>query len=138
MSQIMVLVELIFREFHPDVNAVQSFNNSGHGVSVRDSSNVELEYIVTSGNGINSLSSSFGSGFYFEESNDVVSGGKNVSCYMCSSFNDEWGVTVKDSIDLQLINLTILNSENPSLGIDNEGVSHQGNIILNNVSIADM
>ena len=125
-----------FREFHPDVNAVQSFNNSGHGVSVRDSSNVELEYIVTSGNGINSLSSSFGSGFYFEESNDVVSGGKNVSCYMCSSFNDEWGVTVKDSIDLQLINLTILNSTHfPSLGIDNEGVSHQGKVILNNVSI---
>ena len=125
-----------FREFHPDVNAIQSFNNSGHGVSVRDSSNVELEYIVTSGNGINSLSSSFGSGFYFEESNDVVSGGKNVSCYMCSSFNDEWGVTVKDSIDLQLINLTILNSTQfPSLDIDNEGVSHQGKVILNNVSI---
>ncbi|MGB1380073.1 MAG: right-handed parallel beta-helix repeat-containing protein, partial [Candidatus Thalassarchaeaceae archaeon] len=125
-----------FREFHPDVNAVQSFNNSGHGVSVRDSSNVELEYIVTSGNGINSLSSSFGSGFYFEESNDVVSGGKNVSCYMCSSFNDKWGVTVKDSIDLQLINLTILNSTQfPSLDIDNEGVSHQGKVILNNVSI---
>ncbi len=125
-----------FREFHPDVNAVQSFNNTGHGISVKDSSNVELEYIVTSGNGINSLSSSLGSGFYFEESNDVVSGGKNVSCYMCSSFNDEWGVTVRDSIDLQLIDLTIRNSTKfPSLDIDNQGVSHHGKVILNNITI---
>ena len=125
-----------FREFHPDVNAVHSFNNTGHGISVKDSSNVELEYIVTSGNGINSLSSSLGSGFYFEESNDVVSGGKNVSCYMCSSFNDEWGVTVRDSIDLQLIDLIIVDSiQNPSLDIDNSGISHQGNIILDNITI---
>ena len=125
-----------FREFHPDVNAVHSFNNTGHGISVKDSSNVELEYIVTSGNGINSLSSSLGSGFYFEESNDVVSGGKNVSCYMCSSFNDEWGVTVRDSIDLQLIDLIIDEStQNPSLDIDNSGISHQGNIILDNITI---
>ena len=125
-----------FREFHPDVNAVHSFNNTGHGISVKDSSNVELEYIVTSGNGINSLSSILGSGFYFEESNDVVSGGKNVSCYMCSSFNDEWGFTVIDSIDLQLIDLTIYNStQNPSLDIDNSGISHQGTVIMNNISI---
>ena len=125
-----------FREFHPDVNAVHSFNNTGHGISVKDSSNVELEYIVTSGNGINSLSSSLGSGFYFEESNDVVSGGKNVSCYMCSSFNDEWGVTVRDSIDLQLIDLIIVDSiQNPSLDIDNSGISHQGSIILDNITI---
>jgi hypothetical protein len=55
---------------------------------------------------------------------------------MCSSFNDKWGVTVKDSIDLQLKNLTIyMPIENPSLDIDNTGISHQGNIILDNVSI---
>jgi len=125
-----------FREFHPDVNAVLSMNNAGHGVSIRDSSNVELEYIVTSGNGIGSFSANFGSGFYFVESNDVMSGGKNVSCFMCTSINDEYGVTVKDSIDLQLLSLDIINPINsPALDIDNSGLSQNGNIIIQNLTI---
>ena len=125
-----------FREFHPDVNAIQSMNNTGHGVSVRDSSNVELEYIVTSGNGVGSLSANLGSGFYFDESNDVVSGGKNVSCYVCTSIDDNYGITVEDSIDLQLDTLTIINSVNsPAFSADNSGLSQNGNIIINDILI---
>ena len=125
-----------FREFHPDVNAIQSMNNTGHGVSVRDSSNVELEYIVTSGNGVGSLSANLGSGFYFDESNDVVSGGKNVSCYVCTSIDDNYGITVEDSIDLQLDTLTIINSINsPAFSADNSGLSQNGNIIINDILI---
>ena len=125
-----------FREFHPDVNAIQSLNNSGHGVSIKDSSNVELEYVVTSGNGMDSLSANLGSGFYFEESNDVVSGGKNVSCYMCTSINDKYGVTIEDSIDLQLHSMAIINPINsPALKVDNSGLSQDGNIILKNITV---
>ena len=125
-----------FREFHPDVNAIQSMNNTGHGVSVRDSSNVELEYIVTSGNGVGSLSANLGSGFYFDESNDVVSGGKNVSCYVCTSIDDNYGITVEDSIDLQLDTLTIINSINsPAFSADNSGLSQNGNIVINGILI---
>lgn len=125
-----------FREFHPDVNAIQSMNNTGHGVSVRDSSNVELEYIVTSGNGVGSLSANLGSGFYFDESNDVVSGGKNVSCYVCTSIDDNYGITIEDSIDLQLDTLTIINSINlPAFSADNSGLSQNGNIIINDILI---
>ncbi len=125
-----------FREFHPDVNAIQSMNNTGHGVSVRDSSNVELEYIMTSGNGVGSLSANLGSGFYFDESNDVVSGGKNVSCYVCTSIDDNYGITVEDSIDLQLDTLTIINSINsPAFSADNSGLSQNGNIIINDILI---
>ena len=125
-----------FREFHPDVNTIQSMNNTGHGVSIRDSSNVELEYIVTSGNGVGSLSANLGSGFYFDESNDVVSGGKNVSCYVCTSIDDNYGITVEDSIDLQLDTLTIINSVNsPAFSADNSGLSQNGNIIINDILI---
>ena len=125
-----------FREFHPEVNAVLSMNNTGHGISVKDSSNVALEYIVTSGNGIGSLSANLGSGFYFEESNDVVSSGKNVSCYMCTSIGDENGVTIKDSIDLQLRTLQIIDPINsPALDIDNSGLSQDGNIIIKNLTV---
>ena len=125
-----------FREFHPEVNAVSSVNNTGHGISVKDSSNVELEYIVTSGNGMGSLSANLGSGFYFEESNDVVSGGKNVSCYMCTSIGDEYGITIKNSVDLQLISTQIIDPINsPALDIDNSGLSHDGSIIINNLIV---
>ena len=127
---------LDFREFHPDVNAILSTNNTGHGLSVRDSSNVELEYVVTSGNGVGSLSPNLGSGFYFDESNDVVSGGKNVSCHICTSIDDNYGVTIEDSIDLQLHSLAIINSINsPALSVDNSGLSQNGNIIFNNLMV---
>ena len=126
-----------FREFHPEVNAVISTNNTGHGVSVRDSSNVELAHIITSGNGLDSLSSSFGSGFYFDESNDVMSSGKNVSCYMCTTSNDAYGVTVKDSIDLQFHNLQIIDPIHlPALDIDNSGLSQEGSLILDNINVS--
>ena len=127
---------LDFREFHPDVNAILSMNNTGHGLSIRDSSNVELEYVVTSGNGVGSLSANLGSGFYFDESNDVVSGGKNVSCYICTSIDDNYGVTIENSIDLQLHSLAIIDPINsPALSVDNSGLSQNGNIIFNNLMV---
>jgi hypothetical protein len=65
-----------------------------------------------------------------------MSGGKNVSCFMCTSINDEYGVTVKDSIDLQLLSLDIINPINsPALDIDNSGLSQNGNIIIQNLTI---
>ncbi len=51
-----------FREFHPQVTILRSLDNAGHGVSVRDSSNVELSYVLTSGNGIGSSLPETGAG----------------------------------------------------------------------------
>ncbi|DAC45518.1 MAG TPA: hypothetical protein HA315_00060, partial [Candidatus Thalassarchaeaceae archaeon] len=93
---------LDIREFHPDLFLVTSHNNTGNGVSVIDSSNVELEQVHTSNNGIGSISASSGSGIYFEESNDVVSSGKNVSCTSCSTSNDQYGLVIRNSIDIYL------------------------------------
>ena len=59
-----------FREFHPQVTILRSLDNAGHGVSVRDSSNVELSYVLTSGNGIGSSLPETGAGLYFHEAND--------------------------------------------------------------------
>ena len=71
-----------FVEFHPLVENLVSEDNIGNGVSVIDSSNVELSNVHTSGNAI---------GIYFQESNYVMSGGKNVSCHTCSSDGDQRG-----------------------------------------------
>lgn len=128
---------LDIREFHPDLFLVTSHNNSGNGVSVIDSSNVELEQVHTSNNGIGSISASSGSGIYFEESNDVVSAGKNVSCTSCSTSNDQYGLVIRNSIDIYLDGIVSRNPiSGPALDIDNRGISQrEGRVSLANVTV---
>ena len=124
------------REFHPDLFLVLSKNNTGHGVSIRDSSNVELEQVHTYRNGLGAISESLGSGIYFHESNDVTSSGKNVSCDTCSSTEDQFGLVVRNSVDLQLSAIEIRDPVNgPALDIDNSGLTHEGNILVNDIAI---
>ena len=116
-----------FVEFHPRVDNLASEENTGNGVSVIDSSNVELSNVHTSGNAI---------GIYFQESNYVMSGGKNVSCHTCSSDGDQRGIVVRDSIDLQLISTTVTDSlSEPALDIDNRGNLFPGIVILDDIAI---
>ncbi len=116
-----------FIEFHPRVENMASEDNAGNGVSVIDSSNVELSNVHTSGNSI---------GLYFQGSNYVMSGGKNVSCHTCSSDGDQRGIVVRDSIDLQLISTTVEDSlSEPALDIDNSGNLFPGIVILDDVAI---
>ena len=128
---------LDIREFHPDLFLVTSHNNSGNGVSVIDSSNVELEQVHTSNNGLGSISASLGSGIYFEESNDVVSSGKNVSCTDCSTSQDQFGFVVRNSIDIYLDGIVSSDPvSGPALDIDNRGISErEGTVSLANVTI---
>ena len=122
-----------FVEFHPRVEYLLSEENVGSGVSVSDSSNVELSFVHTSGNGIGSSESA---GLYFRESNYVMSGGKNVTCYSCSSDGDQRGIVIRDSIDLQLISTTIEGAlSEPSLDIDNTGNLFPGIVILDDIAI---
>ena len=124
------------REFHPDFSVILSMDNDGHGVSVRDSSNVELSYVTTYRNGIGAALPELGAGIYFDESNDVMSGGKNASCFECTSIEDQHGIVVRDSIDLQLIATEIRDSVNaPALDIDNTGTTHDGTIIIDDMKI---
>jgi len=124
------------REFHPDISGVISTGNGGHGVSVKDSSNVELAYVTTYQNGLGAALPQLGAGFYFEESNDVMSGGKNSTCFECTSIEDQHGFVVRDSIDLQLLSVDIRDSVNsPALDIDNSGMGHDGTVILDDIKI---
>jgi len=116
-----------FVEFHPRVENLVSEENIGTGVSVIDSSNVELTNVQTSGNAI---------GLYFQDSNYVMSGGKNVSCHTCSSDGDQRGIVVRDSIDLQLISTTVVGAlSEPALDIDNSGNLFPGIVILDDIAI---
>ncbi len=128
---------LDIREFHPDLFLVLSRNNTGHGISVIDSSNVELEQVHTSTNGLGSLVPSTGSGIYFEESNDVVSAGKNVSCTYCSSTQDQHGVVIRNSIDIFLDEITSRDPvSGPALDVDNSGITErEGRVSLANISV---
>ena len=127
---------LDIREFHPELFLVLSKNNTGHGVSIRESSNVELEHVHTYRNGLGAISESLGSGIYFYESNDVSSAGKNVSCVTCSSTEDQFGLVVRDSIDLQLSAIEIRDPAfGPALDIDNSGLTHEGNILISDIAI---
>jgi hypothetical protein len=122
-----------FVEFHPKVENIVSEENTGNGVSVTDSSNVELSNVHTSGNGIGS---SDAAGLYFQGSNYVMSGGKNVSCNSCSSNGDQRGIVVRDSIDLQLISTTVEGAlSGPALDIDNSGNLFPGIVILDDIAI---
>ena len=80
---------------------------------------------------------SSGSGIYFEESNDVVSAGKNVSCMNCSSSHDQHGVVIRDSIDI-FLDGTISREplSGPSLDIDNSGITErEGSVSLSNITV---
>ncbi len=122
-----------FSEFHPRVEQILSEGNNGHGVSVIDSSNVELSSVHTSGNGIGVLD---GAGIYFRDSNYVMSGGKNVSCHTCTSQGDQRGIVAKDSIDLQLISTSVHGSlSEPAVEIDNTGSLFSGLVIIDDMSV---
>ena len=125
-----------FREFHPRVDTITSTNNSLNGLYVFDSSNVELSNVETFQNGIGQNNPEDGSGIFFHESNTVMSGGKNVSCYSCSSINNQHGIFVKNSIDLQLKSVLIKDTISPnSLNINNSEITYFGNIILDDIKI---
>ncbi len=125
------------REFHPDISGVLSVGNTGHGVSVRDSSNVELAYVSTYQNGLGVSLPELGAGIYFEESNDVMSGGKNVTCFECTSIQDQHGIVVRNSVDLQLLSTEIRDPANgPALDIDNTGMDHHGTVIIDDLRVA--
>ena len=125
-----------FREFHPQVTILRSLDNAGHGVSVRDSSNVELSYVLTSGNGIGSSLPESGAGLYFHEANDVMSGGKNVSCFTCISNGDQHGIVARDSIDLQLLAVEVHDPlTGPAVDIDNSGLPRDGMVIIDDMRI---
>ncbi len=122
-----------FVEFHPRLESVSISDNLGSGMLVKDSSNVELTSIHTSGNGIGSSSAA---GFYFQDSNYVMSGGKNVSCYLCTSDGDQRGIVVRDSIDLQLLSISIQDAlSGPALDIDNSGGLFPGLVVLDDIAV---
>ena len=125
-----------FREFHPRVDLIVSNNNTKNGVYIFDSSNVELSNVHTSENGFDQSDSEDGAGIFFHDSNTVMSGGKNVSCFVCSSIGDQHGILIKNSIDLQLKNILVKDVVSQvSLNIDNSDVTYFGNIILDDVMI---
>ena len=125
-----------FREFHPRVDLIVSNNNIKNGVYIFDSSNVELSNVYTSENGVGQSDSEDGAGIFFHDSNTVMSGGKNVSCFVCSSIGDQHGILIKNSIDLQLKNILVKDVVSQvSLNIDNSDVTYFGNIILDDVMI---
>ena len=134
--QITEPVVLTSREFHPQVTILRSLDNAGHGVSVRDSSNVELSHVLTSGNGIGSSLPESGAGLFFDEANDVMSGGKNVTCFTCISNGDQHGIVARDSIDLQLIAVEVHDPlSGPALDIDNTGLARDGIVIIDDMRI---
>ena len=122
-----------FVEFHPRVENLLTERNYRHGLSVIDSSNVELSQIQSFQNG---LASSEGAGLYFQGSNYVMSGGKNVSCNSCSSNGDHSGLVVRDSIDVQLTSITVVSSvSEPAVDIDNSGTIFPGNVIIDDMMV---
>ena len=125
-----------FVELHPMVDHVVSEGNAGHGLSVSDSSNVELSYVSTSSNGLGSSDPEEGAGLFFHRSNYVMSSGKNVSCYVCSSTGDQHGVVVRNSIDLQLISTTIVDSlSEPALDINNNDSLFSGSVLIDDMMV---
>ena len=92
--------------------------------------------ITTYQNGLGATLPELGAGFYFDESNDVMSGGKNSTCFECTSIEDQHGFVVRDSIDLQLLSVDIRDSVNaPALDIDNTGMDHDGTVIMDDIKI---
>ncbi len=126
-----------FVEFHPRVEHIVSESNAGHGLAVIDSSNAELSFVSTSGNGLGSSDPEDGAGLYFYKSNDVTSSGKNVSCVECTTSGDQHGLVVRDSVDLQLISTTIVDAlSEPALDIDNSGTSFVGTVTIDDMMVS--
>ena len=91
---------------------------------------------MTSGNGLGSGSPENGAGLYFDEANDVMSGGKNVSCFTCISNADQYGIVARDSIDLQLLAVEVHDPlTGPGLEIDNSGLSRDGMVIIDDMRV---
>ncbi len=123
-----------FVEFHPEVTRLVSRENNRHGVSVVDSSNVELSFVNTFSNGNQSTG---GAGINFQKSNYVMSGGKNVSCIACVSEGDFRGIVVRDSIDLRLISTSISEPQTlPALDVNNTNTIFAGSILIDDMSIS--
>ena len=124
------------REFHPVIDGLNSSMNQLSGVQIKDSSNVRISNAVTSHNGMGALSNSDGAGFYFIDSNDVVSSGKDVVCEGCRSHNDRTGFSISNSIDLKLLNIS---SHSPTSGYsvigEGSGLQRTGWIEINGADI---
>ena len=129
---------LYIDESHPDVTGIEVSNNGQNGLRVYDASNVELFDLISSNNGAQAVIPSDGVGLYFEKSNDLMSGTKNVSCTNCSSINDAWGgVQVKNSIDLQLHDLVVQDPGNGGLAveIDNGNMNFNGWVDIHGLDV---
>ncbi|MDP6905880.1 MAG: hypothetical protein QF440_00495 [Candidatus Thalassarchaeaceae archaeon] len=122
-------VGLYAHEAHPRLHDVKVANNGLNGLRIYDSSNVEIFDLESTNNGNSALITDLGFGLYFEKSNDLMSGSKNVSCTRCSSTQDaSGGVRVIDSIDLQFHNLVVTDPGNNgyAVDIDNTGMNFNG------------
>ena len=91
----MVLMELICREFHPDLSGVLAEYRKRRTRSLGQ----RLEQCRTGirfpyQNGLGTSIPELGAGIYFDESNDVMSGGKNVSCFECTTIQDQHGIVI--------------------------------------------
>jgi hypothetical protein len=129
---------LYIDESHPDISGISVTENGQNGLRVYDSSNVELYDLASSNNGGQALVPSYGVGLYFEKSNDLMSGTKNVSCTRCSSTNDAWGgVVIKNSIDLQLHDLVVNDPGNSALAVevDNGNLNFNGWVDIHGLDV---
>ena len=65
-----------------------------------------------------------------------MSGGKNVTCFECTSIQDQHGIVARDSIDLQLLSTEIRDPvSGPALDIDNTGMDHHGTVIIDDLRV---
>jgi hypothetical protein len=131
-------VGLWVRESHPDVRDISLSDNGLNGLRVYDSSNVELYDLASARNGASAIFPKDGVGLYFEKANDLISSTKNVSCTRCSSVEDTWGgVRVKDSVDLQLHDLSVTDPGNGALAvdIDNSNLNFPGWVDIHGLSV---
>ncbi|MEE2747728.1 MAG: right-handed parallel beta-helix repeat-containing protein [Candidatus Thermoplasmatota archaeon] len=129
---------LYIDESHPDVAGISLTGNGQNGLRVYDASNVELYDLDSSNNGGQAVIPSDGVGLYFEKSNDLMSGTKNVSCTRCSSTNDAWGgILIKNSVDLQLHDLVVNDPGNSALAVevDNGDMNFNGWIDIHGLEV---
>ncbi|MBK39320.1 MAG: hypothetical protein CMB50_03745 [Euryarchaeota archaeon] len=129
---------LYVEEAHPDVSEIHLANNGFNGLRVYDASNVELYDVHSNNNGGQAVFPSDGVGLYFEKSNDLMSGSKNVSCTNCSSTNDAWGgVFIKDSVDIQLHQLSVTDPGNGALSVevDNGNLNFNGWVDIHGLDV---
>ncbi len=129
---------LYIEESHPDVSEIHLANNGMNGLRVFDASNVELYDVNSNNNGAQAVLPTEGVGLYFEKSNDLMSGSKNVSCTNCSSTNDAWGgVYIKDSVDIQFHQLSVTDPGNGALSVevDNGNLNFNGLVDIHGLDV---